>query len=351
MLENSDTFVVYKAGQGPGPLVVFLHGGGFSGLTWAVLTSELITKVEAKVAAIDLRGHGDTTTSDDLNLSIDKLSEDVCSVVNKLVGGETERPGVLLVGHSMGGALAVHVALLDQIQNLLGICVIDVVEGTAMDALASMPTFLRSRPAKFKSLDYAIEWSVRSGQVRNTESARVSMPGQLKSLSTGKCATQDANHPPAQVGVSSSSNLPPTVTPFSGNEAIAEEEEEEVGTKSATHVPKDSQTETNAHPGYTWRIDLASTDAHWPGWFTGLSSKFLSVPGAKLLLLAGVDRLDRELTVGQMQGKFQMQVLPQAGHAVHEDVPEKVADVLATFLVRNKFSEPKDNFSRTFPAC
>ena len=47
----------------------------------------------------------------------------------------------------------------------VGICVIDVVEGTAMDALSSMQGFLRSRPCKFKSLEQAIEWCVRSGQV------------------------------------------------------------------------------------------------------------------------------------------------------------------------------------------
>ena len=70
-----------------------------------------------------------------------------------------------------------------------------------------------------------------------------------------------------------------------------------------------------------------------------------------MLVLAGVDRLDRDLTVGQMQGKFQMQVLPQAGHAVHEDVPEKLAEILATFLVRNKFAIAKDQFAPTFPAC
>ncbi len=70
-----------------------------------------------------------------------------------------------------------------------------------------------------------------------------------------------------------------------------------------------------------------------------------------MLVLAGVDRLDRDLTVGQMQGKFQMQVLPQAGHAIHEDVPEKVAHILATFLVRNKFAEATSEFTPTFPAC
>ena len=102
---------------------------------------------------------------------------------------------------------------------------------------------------------------------------------------------------------------------------------------------------------YTWRVDLCKSEPHWTSWFDGLSSKFLSVSASKLLLLAGVDRLDRDLTVGQMQGKFQMQILPQAGHAVHEDVPDKVSDIISTFLVRNKFAKPLDDFNRTFPAC
>ena len=65
--------------------------------------------------------------------------------------------------------------------------------------------------------------------------------------------------------------------------------------------------------------------------------------------MAGVDRLDRELTVGQMQGAFQMQVLPQAGHAVHEDLPDKVADIISTYLVRNKFATRIGDFEQTYP--
>lgn len=53
---------------------------------------------------------------------------------------------------------------------------------------------------------------------------------------------------------------------------------------------------------YVWRIDLAKTEQHWFGWFKGLSASFLNIPAPKVLLLAGVDRLDKELTVGQMQG-------------------------------------------------
>ena len=49
----------------------------------------------------------------------------------------------------------------------------------------------------------------------------------------------------------------------------------------------------------TWRVDLAASEPHWQGWFQGLSQRFLDAPAAKMLLLAGVDRLDKELTVGK----------------------------------------------------
>jgi protein phosphatase methylesterase 1 len=56
------------------------------------------------------------------------------------------------------------------------------------------------------------------------------------------------------------------------------------------------------------------------GWFTGLSESFLSVRAARLLVLAGTDRLDKPLMIGQMQGKFQMVVVPghAVGHMLHE---------------------------------
>ena len=90
-------------------------------------------------------------------------------------------------GHSMGGALAVHAALEGQISGLIGLVVVDVVEGTAMDALSSMQSFLRGRPKCFPSIENAIEWSMKSGQVRSSDSARISMPGQLKNTNSNQC--------------------------------------------------------------------------------------------------------------------------------------------------------------------
>lgn len=42
------------------------------------------------------------------------------------------------------------------------------------------------------------------------------------------------------------------------------------------------------------------------GWFTGLSKKLLDCRTAKLLLLAGTDRLDKDLLIGQMQGSYRL---------------------------------------------
>ena len=86
---------------------------------------------------------------------------------------------------------------------------------------------------------------------------------------------------------------------------------------------------------WTWRTDLAATQPYWEGWFAGLSRKFLDAKGGKLLLLAGTDRLDKELMIGQMQGKYQLQVLPEAGHFLHEDQAEKTAMLVADFYRRN----------------
>ena len=58
-----------------------------------------------------------------------------------------------------------------------------------------------------------------------------------------------------------------------------------------------------------------------------------------MLILAGTDRLDRELMIGQMQGKFQLVVLPEAGHFVQEDVPERTAELLVEFFRRNDRSQ------------
>jgi protein phosphatase methylesterase 1 len=140
-----------------------------------------------------------------------------------------------------------------------------------------METYLSTRPSSFPSLTSGIEWHTRSRTIRNITSARVSVPSLLH---------EDPN---------------------------------------ASDISRP----------WEWRTNLVATKPFWEGWFIGLSKKFLAARGGKLLLLAGTDRLDKELTIGQMQGKYQLQVFPEAGHFIHEDQPAKTAQILVDFSKRN----------------
>jgi protein phosphatase methylesterase 1 len=266
---TEDVFNVYTAGS-EGPVVFCLHGGGYSGLSFALAASQI--KDKARVVAMDLRGHGKSTTSNDLDLSIETLTNDVIAVIRTMYGDSP--PAIILVGHSMGGSVTVHVAARKEICNLHGLVVVDVVEGTAMASLVHMQKILGNRAQHFHSIEKAIEWSVKGGSLRNIESARVSIPSTLKYNESQGC--------------------------------------------------------------YTYRTPLEETEKYWKGWYEGLSDKYLSCPVQKILLLAGTDRLDRALTIGQMQGKFQMIVVRHTGHAIQEDVPEEFASHILNFISHNK---------------
>ena len=57
--------------------------------------------------------------------------------------------------------------------------IIDVVEGTALEALPFMNQILSDRPKHFDSQEAAIKWSLQTSTLRKAESARVSIPPQL----------------------------------------------------------------------------------------------------------------------------------------------------------------------------
>jgi protein phosphatase methylesterase 1 len=86
---------------------------------------------------------------------------------------------------------------------------------------------------------------------------------------------------------------------------------------------------------YIWAMDLKKTVDYWDDWFTGLSKNFVNAPTSKLLILAGTDNLDKELMIGQMQGKYQLVVFQDSGHFIQEDVPKKAAVTLLDFWERN----------------
>ncbi|KAK1056025.1 Protein phosphatase methylesterase 1 [Friedmanniomyces endolithicus] len=264
-----------------GPLFICHHGAGASGLSFTLFAQHVRRKLpNAGILSLEARGHGSTVTDSStgeaiVDFSLPTLTADALAMINltKASMNWPALPPSVLVGHSLGGAIVTQLAVDYALGNtLIGYSVIDVVEGSALEALQHMKTYLTSRPNTFSSIAEAIQWHIRSRTIRNSESAHASVPGLFSETASGD---------------------------------------------------------------FAWRTDLAATAPYWDEWFTGMSRKFLAGRGAKELILAGTDRLDRELMIGQMQGKFQLVVVPEAGHFVQEDVPEKTAGLLVEFYRRN----------------
>ena len=102
ILERKDVRLSYFL-EGSGPPVTLLHGFTQSGRSWR----EVISRMPAGWRRIvpDLRGHGETQTRPGAPCSMEACTDDLVALWEELDLGRTH-----LVGYSMGGRLALHVA-------------------------------------------------------------------------------------------------------------------------------------------------------------------------------------------------------------------------------------------------
>ncbi|HAM01223.1 MAG TPA: hypothetical protein DCQ30_03200 [Acidimicrobiaceae bacterium] len=99
-VEDGATIHVVERGSGPGLLL--LHGMMLSSAVWVHQLTDLSAR--HRVVAVDLRGHG-RSTSGSRPWDIETMADDVRAVVDAL-----HLRGCLLVGHSMGGIVALKLA-------------------------------------------------------------------------------------------------------------------------------------------------------------------------------------------------------------------------------------------------
>ncbi|PRT55947.1 Protein phosphatase methylesterase 1 [Wickerhamiella sorbophila] len=257
------------------PLAVFQHGIGSSRHTFTQLIDFLLASdLQPGILSFDARSHGETTPidpSEPLDLYAETLEEDLEAIVKYYLDKYSIKAPLLIIGHSMGGNIASQLCKANRLPNVRGLVVLDAVEGYAVQSLSSMPSLVKTWPSSFASLDEAAEWGVRSRQLRSIEAARTSVPGMLK----------------------------------------------------------------NVDGRFVWVLDLLSTKPFWDSWFKGLDQAFLGAGASRLLILAGTGRLDKDLLLGQMQGKYQLVVFNDCGHFLHEDRPNKVGLTIVDFWDRN----------------
>lgn len=153
----------------------------------------------------------------------------------------------------------------------MALIAIDTIEGNTISQLPGMEKLLQMRPHKFANPGEAIAYVATSGEMDNQKSAAVSVAGRMKEL------------------------------------------------------PDKS---------LTWKTDLIKCKSSWAGWFKGFADAFIKAHPYKILILPTIDRLDTPFTIGHMSGKFQLSVINGTSHCVHEDAPEKVAEIIMTMIKR-----------------
>ena len=101
-IDTDDGARLHVVERGEGPALVLLHGLLLSSDIWVHQLTDLTAR--HRVVAIDLRGHG-RSTGGDRAITIETMADDVCRVLDAL-----DIRQCLLVGHSMGGMVALQVA-------------------------------------------------------------------------------------------------------------------------------------------------------------------------------------------------------------------------------------------------
>lgn len=278
-------FNVYTKGvYDKGPAYIFVHGAGFSGLSYGPLIKRM--QNEAFCAAVDLRGHGLSQYRDGRRVpgtefTVTKFNHDLIILIPFMLDlfraeATTDLPAnsdhtVVLFGHSLGGALVCHIANpLTQSGRIKIPCIviIDISETVATMAIPNMQTILNKKPRRFSSKKAYVDWLLKTHILVNRASAEFSADGTL-----------DAN----------------------GN-VIA---------------------------------DLWSTNELWADWFKGMNREFISdFHGYRLLLISTMDKLDREHEISHMQGQLSIEVIPNGVHNLHEDDPDLSAFYVIRFLRR-----------------
>jgi len=91
------------------PTTVLVHGLDSSKQTWTDVLGDL-TRAGYPAIAVDLRGHGESPLGDPASFSATALAQDVLAAVRE---HGVQPGGAVLVGHSMGGRIAMRAAAID----------------------------------------------------------------------------------------------------------------------------------------------------------------------------------------------------------------------------------------------
>jgi pimeloyl-ACP methyl ester carboxylesterase len=136
-IESDGVHIAYARYGTGDPAIVLIHGWATDKNYWSAQIDAL--KSRYTVVAVDLAGHGGSTKNR-TDWSMGNYGEDVATVVRQI-----HNPQVILVGHSMGGTVALEAA--PRIgDRVIGIIVVDALKSVGLPPTAKREIDMRVAP-------------------------------------------------------------------------------------------------------------------------------------------------------------------------------------------------------------
>jgi pimeloyl-ACP methyl ester carboxylesterase len=161
------------------PWLVFLHGGAQTAHTWDILCLALRARYHA--VALDLRGHGDSEWSPELDYGLAAHSGDLLGLLDHLGADQ-----VVLVGMSLGGMSAMYATSLAP-ERVRALVVVDVAPNMPPDRGREVVAFMNSK-VELNTLDDYVEQALSFNPRRDRELLRTSLLFNLRERPDGGLA-------------------------------------------------------------------------------------------------------------------------------------------------------------------
>ncbi|CAD8105953.1 unnamed protein product [Paramecium sonneborni] len=153
------------------PIILLIHGAGHCAMTFALLIQEL--KTFCSCFSYDIISHGQSERKETLTMQ-NLIME--CQTVIEYIRMKFPNTNIILLGHSLGAAIA---SKLKHQSYIRGLIVIDMIENKAFESIQIMDYSLRKRPNIFSSYDSAINYHLQNSIIRNPNSAQITVPNYL----------------------------------------------------------------------------------------------------------------------------------------------------------------------------
>ena len=157
--------------------VVLLHGITGHARVWDHLAERLLPG--RRVLALDQRGHGDSDPAPDDDYRVATMADDVAAFA-----GSLRLDRFALVGHSMGGRIAIKYAA-DHTARLERLAIIDIGPDIALAGLQRVRAMMAQSPERIESEEWAVEYIRRANPLQDLDLLRARVRHGLKRLPDG----------------------------------------------------------------------------------------------------------------------------------------------------------------------